>query len=135
MKRRVLTVLILLGLLAVVLLSPNNQQIQLLASGERQDGEICNVPDALARIFDIASPAARAQGEEGANSVCDDYSVVCEDVAYRTMTSCDYWGLGDCFCKGQRAYNKCMNDVGCPGVSASAMSQQGCSCINKSCQP
>lgn len=135
MKRKVQTLSVLIGLLAAVLLSPNHQQLQLLASGERQSGEICNIPDALAGILDIASPPARAQGEEGANSACDDYSVVCEDVAYRTMTSCDYWGLGDCFCKGQRAYNKCMNDVGCPGISALAMARQGCSCLNKSCLP
>lgn len=135
MKRRGLTISVMLGLLAVALLSPNNQQLQLLASGARQDGTTCKVPDALAKMFDIASPAARAQGEEGANSACDDYSVVCEDVAYRTMASCDYWGLGDCFCKGQRAYNKCMNDVGCPGISALAMSRMGCSCLNKSCLP
>lgn len=135
MKRRLATVSLMLGLLAVVLLSPSNQQLQLLASGARQDGATCNVPDALAKMFDIASPAARAQGEEGANSVCDDYSVVCEDAAWRTYTSCEFWGLGDCWCKAKRHYNKCMNDVGCPGLSASHMQQQGCSCLNKSCLP
>lgn len=66
---------------------------------------------------------------------CDDYASVCEDVAYREMRSCDYWGLGDCFCKGQRAYNKCMSEVNCPGISAEAMQAQGCTCLNKSCIP
>lgn len=133
MKRSVLTISVMLGLLAVVLLSPSNQQVQLLASSE--DGETCDVPGALAKMFDIASPAARAQGEEGANSICDDYQTVCADVGYRAMIYCDFWGLGDCFCKGRRAYNKCMNDVGCPGVSAEAMMRDGCSCINRSCLP
>lgn len=135
MKRRLATVSLMLGLLAVVLLSPNNQQLQLLASGERQESDTCNVPNAIAKMLDMTSPAARAQGEEGAQSVCDDYEAVCEDVAYRTMVSCDFWGLGDCFCKAQRAYNKCMSDYGCPGISAEAMQRQGCSCINRSCQP
>lgn len=66
---------------------------------------------------------------------CDDYSVVCEDVAYREMTFCDFYGLGDCFCKGQRAYNQCMKNANCPGLSAETMRAQGCGCLNKSCVP
>lgn len=66
---------------------------------------------------------------------CSDYAVICEDSAFNTWRACEFLGLGDCLCKAQRQYNKCMNDVGCTGISAAKMQEMGCICLNKSCMP
>lgn len=66
---------------------------------------------------------------------CSDYAVVCEDSAMNTFRYCAFFGLSDCICKAQRQYNKCMNDVGCSGISAAKMQEMGCTCLNKSCIP
>lgn len=66
---------------------------------------------------------------------CSDYAVMCEDSAMNTYRYCAFFGLGDCICKAQRQYNKCMSDMGCSGISAAKMQEMGCTCLNKSCVP
>lgn len=57
---------------------------------------------------------------------CDDYSAVCADSEQNLYLACWFLGEGDCKCKGMRQYNKCMEEVDCPGYGEAFMIQQNC---------
>ena len=138
MKRILITGLLAIAALSMVALLPTaksdvKRQSALVASDANFPTETC-LAGPVQSMLEVVSPVVQAKGETTTGS-CDDYSAVCEDVGWREYKSCSYWGLGDCWCKGQRAYNQCMKEVNCPGVSAEGMQAQGCSCLNKSCLP